>query len=130
VSFFYRFSLRPLVTAVYFIFIILGVLAIVVPNPSYQQTGGSFLTYIWAGFLLVGGVLGVCELFTGTLWYEIIGLAFLITAVFSYSVVLVFRSFTDIFKPPYAGLMILACALLLAHRVVEIYRFLRSVRRL
>lgn len=129
-SFYYRFSMRPLVTLAYLLLILVGVMAAIVPAPSYQATGGSVLTYVWAGFLIVGGILGVAEVFVGTLWTEIFGLCLLITAVLSYAVALISRSFVDMWRPPYAGITILVCSLLLAHRLVEIYRFLQSTRRL
>lgn len=129
-SFFYRFSMRPLVTSAYLLLVLVGGMAALVPSPSYQETSGSFLTYVWAGFLIVGGLLGVAEVFIGTLWTEIFGLCLLIFSVLSYAVALISRSFVDMWRPPYAGVTILVCALLLAHRLVEICRFLRSTRRI
>lgn len=125
------FRLRPFSLVAYALYAIMGVVVWAVPTPTYVQTSGHTLTYVWAGILVAGGCLGVLEYFLESRISEIIGLLLLIVGTLSYGLVLSARAFmVPDFIPPYSGVIALVASLLLGNRLVDIYRLYRVARRI
>ena len=107
-----------------------GVSAIFIPPGSVLSSTGQIITYIWACFLILGGVLCASPIVTGQHFGELAGLPLLGSSVLVFGVVLIYRTATGDGARGAAVVGFLACAfaVLLASRWVEVYRLHRPAK--
>jgi len=118
-----RLKMRPILFINYIILTLLGATTLFRPSPVFSEVAGDLLTYIWGGFILAGGILGVMHI-VSNVWSELFGLPLLITSLSAYSVALIYSSLGN-GNVPYSGIVVSAYALLLISRfadVVVLYR--------
>jgi hypothetical protein len=98
-----------------------------IPPTSVLSSSGQIVTYVWSGFLVLGGVLCASPIVTGQHIGELTGLPLIASAVLVLGVVLIYRTATGEGTRGAAAVGFLACALAvyLASRWVEVYRLHR-----
>lgn len=108
-----------------------GASAIFIPPGSVLSSTGQAITYTWAGFLILGGILCASPIVTGQHIGELTGLPLLVSSVLVFGVVLIYRTTTADGARGAAVVGFLACgfAVLLASRWVEVYRLHRPPKR-
>lgn len=104
-----------------------GAGAIFIPPGSVLSSTGQIVTYTWAGFLILGGILCASPIVTGQHIGELTGLPLLISSVLVFGVVLIYRTAIGDAARGAGVVGCLACAFaaLLASRWVEVYRLHR-----
>lgn len=112
------------------LFVAAGASSIFIPPQSVAESTSQPSTFVWASFLLAGGVLCGSDILIGGRSGELTGLPMLGAATLMLGVVLVYRTFVGAGSRGAAVVGFLACALavLLIARWVEVYRLRRPPR--
>jgi hypothetical protein len=108
-------------------FVAAGASSMFIPPASVLSSTGQIVTYVWAGFFILGGVLCASPIVTGQHIGELTGLPLLVSSVLVLGVVLIYRTAAGEGSRGAAVVGFLACALAahLASRWVEVYRLHR-----
>jgi hypothetical protein len=105
----------------YFALTLTGVLTFFAASPTLMQRGGYVIVVAWALFCIVGGVLGVAGLLTGTVLIRLIGAALSATAGMVWFVALALQA-TQRISAGVGACLALVMTLLFAQRWVDAYR--------
>lgn len=98
-----------------------GVLTFFVASPTLVQRGGYLIVIAWGVFCILGGVLGVAGLLTGTVLIRLMGAALSATAGMVWFVALALQA-TEKLTAGIAACLALVMTLLFAQRWVDAYR--------
>lgn len=105
----------------YAVLAVSGVLSFISASPTLIQRGGHGVVVIWGVFCIVGGVLGVAGLVTGTVLIRLIGAALSATAGMVWFVALALQA-QERGTAAIAACLALVMTLLFAQRWVDAYR--------
>jgi hypothetical protein len=98
-----------------------GVLSFFAASPSLVQRGGYVIVIAWGVFCILGGLLGVVGLLTGTVLIRLIGAALSATAGTVWFVALALQA-TERATTGIAACLALVMTMLFAQRWVDAYR--------
>jgi hypothetical protein len=98
-----------------------GVLSFFAASPTLVQRGGFWVVIAWGVFCILGGILGVVGLVTGTVLIRLIGAALSATAGMVWFVALALQA-TERVTTGIAACLALVMTLLFAQRWVDAYR--------
>jgi hypothetical protein len=108
-------------TAAYAALATAGVLSFFAASPTLVQRGGYLVVITWGVFCILGGLLGVAGLITGTVLIRLIGAALSATAGMVWFVALALQT-TERATTGIAACLALVMTLLFAQRWVDAYR--------
>jgi hypothetical protein len=108
-------------TGAYVVLAASGVLSFFAASPTLLQRGGYLVVIVWGVFCILGGVLGVVGLVTGTVLIRLMGAALSATAGMVWSVALALQA-SERATTGIAACLALVMTLLFAQRWVDAYR--------
>lgn len=116
-------EITALMMSIYGVLAVAGLSALVVPPISIAGEIGPFLTHVWAGFLLVGGALGVAATPRGFWWIERVAILSVGTASMMLLATTLYMHFTSAGNRVVTASAWLAVFLFLAIRYLRIRGF-------